>query len=266
LSIFLQSRFYRAIGAAVLSWVIYAGPALSQDDSSDDDSSEGEAPSYLDEDIFGVEESQEEDEDAGKEEDPQEDDAASDLDFFDQLKIGTGEGTSSESDAPSIAGEDIQSLPSIGSRKEFENRDYSSFWDTAVFQALDKVTARIRIVEAPLQTPVTFERFEITVRQCNKRPPEETPNTTAFVEVDELKQDGERSDIFTGWMFASSPGLNAVEHPVYDVWLIDCKRRAPVTLDHIPNLEGSIDDGEDSGSENQSEDSPENATELAPGE
>ncbi|TNE60208.1 MAG: DUF2155 domain-containing protein [Alphaproteobacteria bacterium] len=121
-----------------------------------------------------------------------------------------------------------------------DTTDYASYWDTGVFRALDKVTGRISIVEAPLEVPTAFERFEITVHQCNKRPPEETPNTTAFVDVEENTLDGERKRVFTGWMFASSPGLNAVEHPVYDVWLIDCKRVAPVTVDIAPDIEDAV--------------------------
>jgi len=62
----------------------------------------------------------------------------------------------------------------------------------------------------------------VTVRACYTRPPTETANTDAFVEVDEVTLQGEVKRIFTGWMFASSPGLHAVEHPIYDVWLTDC--------------------------------------------
>lgn len=164
-------------------------------------------------------------------------------------------------------------------------------YDIAVFSALDKITAEISKLEAPLGKKVTFGTLEVLVHSCNKRPPEEPPQTTAFVEVFEkglvvpgddagangsddraLQQapdigsvissisdlaksdvapneyeggnelppppsaggkeggrpagvrDPEHPDrIFSGWMFASSPGLNAVEHPVYDVWLTDCK-------------------------------------------
>jgi hypothetical protein len=63
----------------------------------------------------------------------------------------------------------------------------------------------------------------LTPRICYTRPPTETPNTDAFIEVDEVTLQGEVKRIFTGWVFASSPGLHAVEHPIYDVWLTDCK-------------------------------------------
>ena len=68
-----------------------------------------------------------------------------------------------------------------------------------------------------------FGALQVTPRVCYTRPPTETPNTDAFIEVDEVTLQGEVKRIFTGWMFASSPGLHAVEHPIYDVWLTDCK-------------------------------------------
>jgi hypothetical protein len=77
---------------------------------------------------------------------------------------------------------------------------------------------------------VRFGALEVTPRVCYTRPPTETSNTDAFIEVDELTLQGELRRIFTGWMFAASPGLNAVEHPIYDVWLTDCKGAAPPTL------------------------------------
>lgn len=93
----------------------------------------------------------------------------------------------------------------------------------ATIRALDKITARVRDIEAPIGVPVHFESFEIIVRTCHKRPPEETPETTAFVQITDHRHDGEDAQIFSGWMFASSPALNPVEHPTYDVWLIDCR-------------------------------------------
>ena len=93
----------------------------------------------------------------------------------------------------------------------------------AVFAGLDKVTARIESFEVPLNAKRIFGVLEITARSCYTRPPTETPKTTAFVEVSELRSDAAPQKIFAGWMFADSPGLNAVEHPVYDVWLTNCK-------------------------------------------
>jgi len=93
---------------------------------------------------------------------------------------------------------------------------------TAVFSALDKVTARISVLEIPLNQTVRFGSLKVTPRVCYSRPPTEPPKTTTFVEVDEVQLDGSEKRVFSGWMFAESPGLNAVEHPVFDVWLTSC--------------------------------------------
>jgi hypothetical protein len=92
----------------------------------------------------------------------------------------------------------------------------------AVFAALDKVTAKISRLEVPLNETRTFGALKVTPRVCFTRAPTEPPRTTTFVEVEELQLDGKEKRIFSGWMFADSPGLNAVEHPVFDVWLTDC--------------------------------------------
>jgi hypothetical protein len=92
----------------------------------------------------------------------------------------------------------------------------------AVFAALDKVTAKISRLEVPLNQTATFGSLKVTPRSCFTRPPTEQPKTTSFVEIDEMMLEGKEKRLFTGWMFAQSPGLNAVEHPVFDVWLTDC--------------------------------------------
>ncbi|MFN3868035.1 MAG: DUF2155 domain-containing protein [Hyphomicrobiaceae bacterium] len=96
--------------------------------------------------------------------------------------------------------------------------------EVAVFAALDKVTARISKLEVPLNQTVEFGSLRLTPRVCNARPPTEQPKTTTFVEVDEVELEGARHRIFTGWMFAESPGLNAIEHPVFDIWLTECRQ------------------------------------------
>ena len=93
----------------------------------------------------------------------------------------------------------------------------------AVFAALDKVTGRISHLEIPMNKTVAFGALKVTPRVCDTRPPTEAPNTASFVEVDKVKLTGEVQRIFTGWMFAESPGLHAVEQPVFDVWLTSCK-------------------------------------------
>jgi hypothetical protein len=94
---------------------------------------------------------------------------------------------------------------------------------TAVFAGLDKITGRIISFDVAINETVQFGALQVTPRVCYSRPPTETPNTDAFVEVDEVTLQGEIKRIFTGWMFAASPGLHAVEHPIYDVWITDCK-------------------------------------------
>ena len=94
----------------------------------------------------------------------------------------------------------------------------------AVFAALDKVTAKISRLEVPLNQTATFGALKVTPRVCYTRAPTEPPRTTTFVEVEEKQLDGKEKRIFSGWMFADSPGLNAVEHPVFDVWLTDCSQ------------------------------------------
>jgi hypothetical protein len=92
----------------------------------------------------------------------------------------------------------------------------------AVFAALDKVTAKISRMEVPLNETRAFGSLKVTPRVCFTRAPTEPPKTSTFVEVDEIMLDGKEKRIFSGWMFADSPGLNAVEHPVFDVWLTEC--------------------------------------------
>ena len=94
---------------------------------------------------------------------------------------------------------------------------------SAVLQGLDKVTARISTFDAPLNEAVRFGTLEIVARACRKRPPEETPESSVFLEVKDIKPGEEPAPLFSGWMFASSPALSALEHPVYDVWVIDCR-------------------------------------------
>jgi len=98
---------------------------------------------------------------------------------------------------------------------------------TAVFSGLDKITGRITAFDVAINETVQFGALQVTPRACYTRPPTETQNTDAFVQVDEITLQGEVKRIFSGWMFAASPGLHGVEHPIYDVWLTDCKGGAP---------------------------------------
>jgi hypothetical protein len=104
----------------------------------------------------------------------------------------------------------------------------------AVFSGLDKITGRIISFDAAIGETVQFGALQVTARACYTRPPTEATNTDAFVEVDEVTLQGEIKRIFTGWMFASSPGLHAVEHPIYDVWLTDCAKPIQVAQPATP--------------------------------
>lgn len=112
----------------------------------------------------------------------------------------------------------------------------------AVFSALDKVTARISRFEVELGKTVTFGALKVTPRVCYSRPPTEEPKTTTFVEVDETQLDGSEKRIFTGWMFAESPGIYGLEHPTYDVWLTECEKPLRSTAERaVPHSQAPND-------------------------
>ena len=93
----------------------------------------------------------------------------------------------------------------------------------ALLQGLDKITARVSKFEVPVGTPVRFGTLSIRVRDCEKSPPEEAPESAAFLEIDEIRPGEANLRVFSGWMFASSPALSGLEHPVYDVNVLDCR-------------------------------------------
>jgi hypothetical protein len=94
----------------------------------------------------------------------------------------------------------------------------------AAFSGLDKITGRITHFDVYINETVQFGALQITPRVCYTSSADEAPRTTVFVEIDQVSLQGTIKRIFTGWMFADSPALNAVDHPIYDVWLDDCKR------------------------------------------
>jgi len=98
----------------------------------------------------------------------------------------------------------------------------------AEFAGIDKITGRIITFDVYIDETVQFGALQVTPRVCYSRPETEQPKTDSFVEVDEITLDRKIRRIFTGWMFAESPGLNAVEHAVYDVWLKGCKQKSDV--------------------------------------
>jgi hypothetical protein len=104
----------------------------------------------------------------------------------------------------------------------------------AVFDGLDKITGRIITFEVSLNETVQFGTLQVTPRVCWSRPPTDPPRTDAFAQVDEIDEQHKFKRIFSGWMFADSPGLHGVEHPIYDIWLVDCKGGATVIKEAPP--------------------------------
>ena len=95
--------------------------------------------------------------------------------------------------------------------------------DTVILQGLDKVTARVSTIEAKVGEVVRFGTLEIIARHCDKRPPEEPPESAAFLDIWEIRPGDPAVSLFRGWMFASSPDLSAMEAAVYDVWVLRCE-------------------------------------------
>jgi len=103
-----------------------------------------------------------------------------------------------------------------------------------VLRGLDKITGRAIDVAAPIGLPVRFGSLTITARYCYTVPPEEPPETEAFIQIDDGKPNEQPKRVFSGWMFASTPALSALEHPVYDVWVITCKTDQPGPAEAAP--------------------------------
>ena len=95
-----------------------------------------------------------------------------------------------------------------------------------VLRGLDKITAHISTFDVPIGQTVKFGGLQITARSCDKRPPEEVPESAAFLEIVEAREGEAPQRLFSGWMFASSPALSALENPIYDLWVLDCKNEA----------------------------------------
>lgn len=98
----------------------------------------------------------------------------------------------------------------------------------AVLRGLDKISAKTQDFDVPVNKTVQFGTLSITVNYCRKTPPEEKPEVYVFMNIKDRRTDGsgkqsDGEEVFSGWMFASNPALNALEHPIYDVWVLDCK-------------------------------------------
>jgi hypothetical protein len=115
----------------------------------------------------------------------------------------------------------------------------------AVFDGLDKITGRIISFEVAINETVQFGALQITPHVCYSRPPTDAPQTDTFAQIDEIDELKQTKRIFSGWMFADSPGLHGVEHPIFDIWLTACKggtvviHEAPVAEASAPNPDES---------------------------
>ncbi len=117
-------------------------------------------------------------------------------------------------------------LPSIlGSAFCFQALATDIDMNTARIQAMDKITGRVSELDVPVNGLSNFGTFSILVRRCVSKSPEETPENTAFIDVVDNYKTSNPINVFKGWMFSSTPALNAVEHPIYDIWLLNCYNR-----------------------------------------
>jgi hypothetical protein len=105
----------------------------------------------------------------------------------------------------------------------------------AVFAGIDKITGRITTFDVYIDETVQYGALQVTPKVCYSRDETEAQRVDGFIEVDEITLDRKIRRIFTGWMFADSPGLNAVEHPIYDVWLTGCKQESDVPAPEATN-------------------------------
>lgn len=117
----------------------------------------------------------------------------------------------------------------------------------AVFSGLDKITGLTTTFEAKIGEEKRFGGLYVKADACYTRDVTEEPKTTSFVEVEEIESDNSRKKIFSGWMFAESPGLSAVEHPIYDVWLTGCRDpdAPPPVIEQVPDTQPVPDGGDE---------------------
>ena len=106
-------------------------------------------------------------------------------------------------------------LSSVANAKEIST-------NSAVMQTMDKITGRVNKITIPVNSKISFGDFSLVLRACKKRPAEETPENFAFIDVTDKSFGTDEYNIFRGWIVSSTPGINAIEHPIYDVWLLEC--------------------------------------------
>ena len=122
-------------------------------------------------------------------------------------------------------------------------------YDVVKFRSLDKITAQTKIFEVKVGSTVKYGPLYIKVQSCQKNPPIEAPESAAFVQIWEISSEQKAQWIFSGWMFASSPGLSSMDHPVYDVWVLDCLK-----LEEGKELDKTLEDEQSDNKEDKSKD------------
>ena len=122
--------------------------------------------------------------------------------------------------APAVLSKAAPTGPTLQDAKP----DQNGIHRLVVLRGLNKTTGRANDIAAPIGFPVNFGTLTITAFYCHTVPPEEPPETSAFLQVDDTPADGKKQRVFSGWMFAASPGLHGVEHPIYDIWLTGCRQ------------------------------------------
>ena len=94
---------------------------------------------------------------------------------------------------------------------------------SAELRSVDKITGRTQTIEVPVGVATQMGNLQITLSRCLKKPPEETPENAAFLLIQEKNKEGDFDVVFNGWMFSSNPAISAMEHPVWDIWVLGCK-------------------------------------------
>ena len=132
---------------------------------------------------------------------------------------------------PALAQNDSVTLDVPGSNRAYSVADAIPGKDgvkrEVVLKGLDKITGRAVNIYAPIGVPVRYATLTITARYCYSTPQIETPETTAFIQIVDDRPDQPERKAFSGWMLASSPSLNGMQHPIYDVWVISCITNQP---------------------------------------
>jgi len=128
-----------------------------------------------------------------------------------------------------------------------------------VLRGLDKITGRPTVILAPIDKPVHYATLTITVHYCYSTPENETPETSAFVQIEDHRPDQPARKVFSGWMYASSPGLNGMQHPLYDVWVITCRTDAPDEVKAVASTAAVKAKSPNAGATDEPADLPEDA-------